>query len=151
MKKHLLIFIAILALMSCDTRDCDDMTCFTPPPVFLFKIVDKASGENLYTNGTLNSDDIKVTDENGKQLQYTFITENNVNLLQANEFGWDSNISTYHIYPDNDIKIDIALQSKMKNENCCSFYEISEFSVVNYNYSIENSTGIITVEIPAQT
>ena len=151
MKKHMLILIAILSLMSCDTRDCDDMSCFTPPPVFLFKVVNKASGENLYTNGTLNSDDIKITDENGKQLQYTFITENNVNLLQADEFGWDSNISTYYIDPGNGIKIDIALNSEMKNENCCSFYEISDFSVLNYNYSVENSTGIITVEIPTQT
>ena len=59
-------------LQSCN-NDCNKL-CFTPPNSFQFEIVDKTSGENLFTNGTYGAGDIKIIDklnnENISPLQY---------------------------------------------------------------------------------
>ena len=80
---NLLLFTLIIILQSCNNDDNCDQDCFTPPNTFLFEVVDKTSGENLFTNKTYNPEDIIITDSlnDNQSVAYTFISEDNLNLI----------------------------------------------------------------------
>ena len=60
--------------------DCEGLLCFTPPEPFSFELVDKLTGENLFTNGTFNSNDIKVINlDDQSNVSFTFIDEKDYN------------------------------------------------------------------------
>lgn len=61
MKKiGLLLVLFTLLFQNCNHDDCG--ACFTPAQSFSFEILDKLSGENLFTNGTYDAVNIKITD-----------------------------------------------------------------------------------------
>lgn len=58
-----------------------------------FEIVDKATGENLFNNGTYNSSDIKIVNlADDSIVEHNFIDENNFDLIQINKIGWQTEI-----------------------------------------------------------
>ena len=77
----ILTLIILIIIQSCKKKDdCEDLACFTPPSPFEFELVDKLTGENLFTNGTFNSNDIKVINFDDKSnVGFTFIDENDYN------------------------------------------------------------------------
>ena len=50
-KSFILLVIAAFALNSCNVDKCD-MLCFSGPLSLNFELLDEATGENLFTNGT---------------------------------------------------------------------------------------------------
>lgn len=106
MKKIKLTLILVLVIIqSCNNDDCGE--CFTPPQGFSFEIVDKTSGENLFTNGTFNSNEITITDNlnNNESVEFSLLIENDINLIQIGSIGWKTeivnlkiNISDNHIF-----------------------------------------------------
>lgn len=52
------IIVFLFSFIGC-INDCGE--CFSPPQDFLFDLVDQASGENLFANGTFDPEAIKVT------------------------------------------------------------------------------------------
>lgn len=141
MKKLFILFGAIwLGLISCNKLNpCDDIVCFTPPPDFIFKITDKATGENLYTNQVLDTLDLILLDENGTQLKTNFISENQLNLIQLDEIGWNTGLHQYQLILSNDLTIAIKLNMEEAHENCCTFFKTNDFQILNYEYSQESS------------
>lgn len=70
------------------TVDC----ALTPPQSFTFEIIDKTSGENLFTNGTYEPATISIIDvlDNNNPVEFTFISENDINLIEIGSIGWET-------------------------------------------------------------
>lgn len=148
MKKISLLLALIVCLVeSCKEDDCG--ACFTPPQRFEFIVVDKTSGENLFSNGTFNPEDIVITDvlDDNEPVQFTFVSENDINLIQIFDIGWETEIV--------DLKIDIADQhifnlkvdAERKTGDCCSYTEYNEVAVSGADFDLDNQTGLYTIKV----
>lgn len=148
MKKTLWFFLTFLTFVSCIKVDnCDGILCFTPPQNFAFEMVDKISGENLYANETLDTLDIVVLNEEGKNEKFYFISENGLNLINLQEIGWNTGLHQYNIILSESVTVQIQLNTEVVNEGCCTFYRTNSFQVLNYEYHQNDSLGFYVVKI----
>ncbi|MCF8714468.1 hypothetical protein JM658_06445 [Joostella atrarenae] len=142
---NLLLFTLIIILQSCNNDDNCDQDCFTPPNTFLFEVLDKTSGENLFTNETYNPEDIIITDSlnDNQSVAYTFISEDNLNLIQIGSIGWETEIVNLNINISEDHIFDLYVDVERKSENCCSFSQYNEIRVSNSE--LDTQTGIYKI------
>ncbi len=151
MKKiaKILVIITLLMNQSCEKKNpCKDVDCFTPPSPFNFELVDKSTGENLFTNGTYKPSEIKITNiSDNSIIPYFFIDENNYNVIQINSIGWETEIIECSL-KINDIEVlRLYVDAKRLNENCCSFTRYDEIRIENAEYEFDNQTGIYKILI----
>jgi len=56
-----------------------------------FEVIDKSTTENLFANGTFIQDQIEVINSiDGGAVEFDFISEYDLNLIQINSIGWQS-------------------------------------------------------------
>lgn len=147
MKKIITILTVVfaLSLQSCLEDKCNE-DCFTPPDTFVFELVDSETGENLFTNGTLNSEDIVVFDvATGNVEAHTFFTEDNLNLLVLNTIGWETEIVELRITVDELDVFTIYVDTERVDDNCCAFTDYKEIRISNANYDQDSSSGIYKI------
>jgi hypothetical protein len=150
MKKtlKLVALIALLFTQACDNNDCEDILCFTPPMGFAFDLVDKDSGENLFTNGSYDSDDIELLNvlDNSKK-EFSFISEDDINIIQIGSIGWDSEIEEVVLKVGDAIILNLYVDSERVSENCCNFSKYNEIRIDNAEYELDQQSGIYTIFI----
>lgn len=147
MIKYFTLF-TLLFILSCGNDDCEDYLCFTPPRGFVFEIVDKESGENLFTNGTYSPDQIQLlnTDDTSKK-QFTFLDENEINLISIGSIGWESEIEEVELIIAGESILILYVDSERVSENCCSFSRYNEIRIDNADYEQDTQSDIYTVYI----
>ena len=149
MKKttSILAIIILILTQSCKKKnECEDIACFTPPSPFRFELVDKLTGENLFTNGTFNSDDIKVIKLDDKSnVEFTFIDENDYNIIQINTIGWKTEIVNYSIQISTENIFNLYVSAERLNENCCSFTRYKEIKIENSEFELNQTNGIYKI------
>ena len=147
MKKILVFVVASLTLISCDldNNDCGD--CFTPPRQFNFDFADKDTDENLFTNGTFEEDDLKVYDENDEEVEFQLVPYNDRKILVLNTIGWELEPKTYTVELSDEVSVVFDLDMDKIQGECCTYFEVKEFSLPDYEYEESPSTGIIQVKI----
>lgn len=139
----LLFLITVLFFQSCQ-QECGD--CFTPPANFAFELIDKESGENLFTNGTYNSADLEIINlADSTAVEYSFIDENNVNIIFINNIGWKTeivnysfNVSTKHIF-------DFYVDAERLDGKCCSYTAYNAIEIKDAEYAFESGRGIYQI------
>ena len=150
MKKtlKLVALIALLFIQACDNNDCEDLLCFTPPVLFAFELVDKDSGENLFTNGTYNPDNIEVLNvlDNSKR-EFSFISENEVNIIRIGSIGWETEIADVVLKVGDASILNLYVDSERVSENCCNFSKYNEIRIDNAEYELDQQSGIYTIFI----
>jgi len=151
MKKLLFILSLILLVttQSCENKDdCEDMYCFTPPNSFRFELVDKITGENLFTNGTFDKSDIEIIDINNQtNIEFNFIDENDLNLIQTNPIGSKTEIINYSIKISDETIFDLYVDAERLNENCCSFTRYNEIKILNSEFEFNQSNEVYKILI----
>ena len=148
MKKISLILLVLMAILqSCNDDACKDVLCFTPPESFLFEIVDKTSGENLFTNGTYDPGDISITDalNNNNPVEFTFISENDRNLIHIGSIGWETEIVNLKIDISDDHIFDFYVDAERKMGDCCDYTEYKEITIGEAEFELDNQTGIYKI------
>ena len=145
MKKTIFIIITVFLLSCNKTEDCGD--CFTPPQPFLFEITDKVSGENLFTNGTYNYEEIEIINSlnDNSPIEFKFITEDNVNLIQINSIGWSTVIVNLKFYVSNQYIFDFYVDAERKSEDCCNFTQYNEIIITESEFELNSQSGIYTI------
>ena len=144
-KVNLILVLFTIVLQSCKDDECNQL-CFTPPQVFQFEIVDKESGENLFTNGTFDSNDIVITDilNNNEPVEFSFISENSVNLISIFSIGWKTEIVNLKIdIADNPI-FNFYVDAERIND-CCGNTDYNEITITDSEFEIDNQTGIYKI------
>jgi len=140
------IIILFLTLSCKKENECEDIACFTPPSPFAFELVDKLTGENLFTNGTFNSNDIKVINiDDQRNVQFTFIDENDYNIIQINTIGWKTEIVNYSIQISTENIFNLYVSAERLNENCCSFTRYKEIKIENSEFELNQTNGLYKI------
>lgn len=143
MKKiNLIIILFIIIFQSCNKED-DCGACFTPPQIFTFEIVDKTSRENLFTNGTYESGNIEITNNfnNNQPIGFTFISENNINLIQISSIGWKTEIVNLKIDISGNHIFNFHVDTERKTDECCSYNSYNEIRIEESDYELDTQSG----------
>jgi len=138
------IFIFLIIITQSCKKDCG--LCFSPPSAFEFELVDKLTGENLFTNGTFNSSDIKIINlDDQSNVEFTFIDENDYNVIKINTIGWKTEIVNYSIRISSDVIFDLYVNAERKKGECCSYTEFKEIRIENSDFELNQDTGIYKI------
>lgn len=150
MRKRL-ILIAVMILLSaqaCDDKDCEDLLCFTPPMPFAFELVDNDTGENLFTNGSYDSDDIEVLNvSDNSRREFVFISENELNIIQIGSIGWENEIAEVVLKVGDETILNLYVDSERVSEDCCNFTKYNEIRIDNADYELDPQSGVYTIRI----
>ena len=144
MKKLLVLSLIILAFSSCNK--CKEIDCFTPPQQFIFQFVDSL-GNDIYTQGKLDTNNIDARDEDHHKIDYQLHKNDNSYYFIFGGIGWNTGTHNYMIDLDSNISISLSLDMEEMNENCCTFYHRNSFSLEPYSWQESSTTGIFTVTI----
>lgn len=148
MKKiNLILILLTIIFQSCNKEDEDCRECFTPPRSFTFDIVDKTSGENLFTNGTYESGNIEITDmlNNNEPVEFTFISQNNINLIQIGSIGWETEIVNLKINISGNHIFNFYVDAERKMEDCCSYTEYHELTIGESEFELDTQSEIYKI------
>ena len=144
--KGILIFISMVLNQACVNKDCEDRLCFTPPSTFIFELVDKSTGENLFTNGTYHSNELEIVNStDNSNIDFLFIDENDINLIQIGTIGWESEIIECSLKINGSEIFGLYVDAKRVSENCCSFTLYDEFRIENTAYEYDDQLGIYRI------
>jgi hypothetical protein len=143
----LFLFFAICA--------CDDIfksvDCFSPPEGFTFEIVDKTTGENLFTNGTYKSDQIVVTDlATNSKVPFTFISENGINIFSIQNIGWKTEKVNYNITIQDKNIFGLYVDASRSNGDECSHTVYKQILIKNAEYKLNKEKGIYIIKVPIE-
>ena len=143
LKLFSLLLFTLAGFTSCGLDD-DQTDCITGPVGFNVEFVDAESGENLYRNDTFQSAQLKITDEDDKQVAYRFITELDKTFIQVN-LGFETGDKVVTMQLDDVTAVEFELTLSMLQESCKTYY-ISDLEVPEYGYT-SDATGIIRVSL----
>ncbi len=136
------LFLLVTLNQSC--KKCDE--CFTPPEPFLFEIVDKSTGENLFKNGTYKSSDIEVIDSlNHQNVKFAFLDENDLNLIQINTIGWKTEKIHFQFKISNQNIFNLLVDAERVSQDCCSFTRYNDVKITNAEFELDSMTEIYQI------
>ena len=144
----LLILLLLFNALACDKfSECEGIICFTPPPGFYIEIIDKESDTNLYSSNTLNANDITFEGADNEDVDAYFINENGINLIDVSGIGWIMGLHTYTLILSDNLTIRITIEMEERNSDCCTFYEVLQFDIEEYEFERSVYSEIIKVKI----
>jgi hypothetical protein len=143
----ILAIIILILTQSCkENNECEGILCFTPPEPFRFELVDKWTGENLFTNGTFNSNAIKVINlDDQRNVEFTFINENDYNLIQLNTIGWKTETVTYSVQISNENIFNLYVIAERLTSKCCDYTDFKEIQIENSEFEFNEVAGIYKI------
>lgn len=142
----LFLFLSLMIMvLSCDK--CRDIDCFTPPGTFRFKVVDKDSRENLFTNGTYDKNDIQITNlKNDSKVEFTFL-EGDLNVISIGGIGWEKEIVDAEIKVSDKVLFNFYVDAERAYGNCCSYTKYNEQRVYNCDFELDSNNGMYSILI----
>ncbi|CDF78025.1 conserved hypothetical protein [Formosa agariphila KMM 3901] len=145
MKTLFFFLICTLLCFSCSQDDTVD--CFTPPNPFYFEIVDATTEENLFTNGTFKAEDItliNILNEN-TPVEFTFITEDNYNIIDINSVGWQTEIVNFELKVEDETIFNLYVDATRKSEDGCNFTTFNKVEIQNAAYLLDNELDLYKI------
>lgn len=143
MIKSILVIILAVIFYSCD-KPCQDAS--TGPPNFRIEIIDAVTNENVFTNGTFTQNQLQVTPSNSTSFNYSFISENNLNILVISP-AWEEGTFTTTIKLGADITIPIITKVKKVSDDCNTNYVIETVTINNYENHFDQENYIYKIKI----
>lgn len=144
------MFITAFTFNSCNIDKCD-YDCSTGPLSLNFELLDKVTGENLFTNTTFNPADIKVfdLDNNNSLVQFTFYAENDRNTIGLGPFGWGTNIANYLLKVGETTIFALHVDAEKVDGECCSNVVLNELTLegADFSQNMENGVYEVLVEL----
>lgn len=133
-------------LIACSDEECG--ACFTPPNYFLFELIDATTGENLLSNGSINSSDIDVVNAADlSKIEFSILEQETINFIQIASIGWQTEKVTALIKDGDDNLFSLYVDAERKSENCCSFTEYHEIEIEPLEWIYNVSTGVYQILI----
>lgn len=150
--KNLIKFLfvsLIIIVFGCSSDQQPQISCFTPPGSFSFEIVDKNTGENLFTNRTYLPNQIEIIDlANNTQIPHTFISENGINLINIHTIGWKTEKVNYSITIQGK-KIFGFYVDASRISGKCSYTRYNEITIQNSEFEVNKNNGSYKILVPS--
>ena len=142
------MLILLILTQSCN-QECEDILCFTPPSPFLFELVDESSRENLFTNQTFDPKDILIINlDDQSHIDFSFIDEDEYNIVQINTIGWETETVNYAIQISSESIFELYVNAQRLSGTCCNYTEYKEIGIQNAAYELDKMTGVYKILIP---
>lgn len=142
----LFLFVLLFSQACKDDDNCSEVACFTPPEPFYFELVDKTSGENLFTNETYNANDISLVDlDDQSAVEFTFQDENNTNLIRINTIGWETETVAYSIQIATKSVFELYVTAERSTDGCCPNTDFTEIRIEKADFELNKESGIYTI------
>lgn len=149
MKKALFYFVCVLVISawSCNKTDkCDGVDCFTPPEPFTFELVNKSTGENLFTSGELSPEDINIVNlVDQSKVEFQFIDENGFNFIQINTIGWETQTVNFSIEVSNESLFTLLVDAERKSGDCCTFTRYNNIEINGSEFDLNEQSGLYKI------
>jgi hypothetical protein len=121
-------------LQAC-SENCEG-PCFSPPRSLHFEILDKSSGENVFTSGSLNRNEIEIVDLDKQEVvEFTFIDGNNYDMIRISSIGWESEVVNYAINVGSDRLFELYVDAERLQRDCCSYTIYNDLQITNAEYT----------------
>ncbi|MBU2995364.1 hypothetical protein KO500_02920 [Cellulophaga baltica] len=147
--KKLLLLPLFLLLTFCGSddgsEDCSAISCEGGPNL-LISVINKTSGENLFSNETYTAEDVTITDANGDTVT-SFEVSNGYIYIQV--LGVENDINTYILNIANDITMTTDVELIENNTTGCCSYPVKVGTidlVASHETEVSESSIIIYVE-----
>ncbi|WP_372648735.1 hypothetical protein [Draconibacterium sp.] len=142
-----LVFVFATTTWSCDTQDkCDGVDCFTPPTPFVLELVDKSTGENLFTSGVFSPEDINIVNiDDHSNVEFQFIDENDINIIAIHSIGWKTQTVTYSIEISSESLLTLFVDTERLSENCCAFTRYNEIEIDGSDFELNELDGVYKI------
>ncbi|NMM49249.1 hypothetical protein [Marinigracilibium pacificum] len=149
-RRFLLLLVSLVVIItfgtSCLSEECGE--CFTPPPEFVFEVVDSQTGENLFTSGVYDVEQLQVLDSaDGSSINYEFITRDNLNLIVLDDIGWSTEKIIYSFKISGENIFVLQVDAERVSEDCCNFTRFNEIIINPVESEYSQNTGIFKVKI----
>ncbi|MBK6263592.1 hypothetical protein JKA74_00990 [Marivirga sp. S37H4] len=141
---YLLALIMVVCLQSCNIfgDNCEDYACFTPPQSFHFELINSQE-ENALSDPAFDTNKLKVIRlEDEQSLNFDIETINEIEIIQVQQIGWEEGLKNYQfLYEDNALFV-IRVDAESVSEDCCSFTQYNEKSLLNAEHTIVTNQAI---------
>ena len=142
----ILIILTIILNQSCVNNDCENEPYFTPPSPLNFELVNKSTNENLFTNGTYESNKIEILNiADNSSIEYSFINEDDINIIQIGSIGWKSEIVEGSVKINGSEIFTFYVDAKRLSENCISYTKYDEIRIENKEYELDHQSGVYKI------
>ena len=146
MKSIFPLLLIFLMLTGCDTTD-EGILCATGPVGFTFKLVDEATGENLFVNGQYEENQIQIKNSDGQTVDSSFQTERNVVVVIL---GWETKSDIYTVIIGEEIEFDIVFTLKESSSGGCTSTRLTELEIVGATYETSETSDITTIFVNSE-
>jgi hypothetical protein len=153
--KHLfriLLLTLVFINQGCDIEqgkenDCGGAADSFPTP-FFFEIIDKVTGENLFTNGTYEPDQIEIKNiVNNRDIEFTFIDEDDFNLIMIHSIGLKTETVNAEVIIGNDTIFSLYVDAERVYEACFSYTKYNEIRIDNAEFELDGEAGLYTIKV----
>ena len=134
----------LLVLNSCSKKE-DETTCLPLPNNIDINIVDKISGENVFTLGMFTQNQLQIVTNPANQFPVNFYQEGQQNIFTIFPINTEG-IINFSIILNNEITI--PLKGKIIiNNGCGTNYYFESITSENANYLVEKSGTNVKIRI----
>ncbi|HAF78877.1 MAG TPA: hypothetical protein DCG42_16325 [Maribacter sp.] len=82
---------------------------------------------------------------NDEPIDFSFISENDINIIHISSIGWKTEIVNLEIHIANNHIFDFYVDAERKIEDCCSYTNYNEILVLNSEFELNNETGTYVI------
>ena len=145
MKKISILFFTVITLLSCSNTNCEG-DYNIPSQKFTFEIIDKTSGENLFSNGTFVPEEIQITNTfNNYPVEFSFIAENNIHHIQIKSASLETKIINLKFVISNNHLFDFYSKGELIMKECFSYTKYKEITIKESEFIIDAQTGVYNI------
>lgn len=142
-KTLFLVLLTALLSVSC-SESCSEKS--TPPQASIFiEIVDATTDENLFTNLTYTEGDIVVKDMEDEDVDFSFVTTDDLNLIQIFPSTTIATNNIFTIYLATTTTIEIQYNVETISTECYTQKKIIDLVTPDYTTTFTNQ--IYTIKI----
>jgi hypothetical protein len=83
-------------------------------------------------------------------VDFNFISENDYNVLNIGDIGWETESLEYLIEVNDAVSFSLLVDAERKNDECCSFTNINSTEIRGAEFERDENSGLfrILVELP---
>lgn len=124
----LAIFFLVLLQYSCDK--CKGYACSLTPPSLSIDLIDQTTGINVFASEKYNPAEIRLIDQNNKEVNYTYIADKHVIFinLSADDTKFQLKLRT-------EVSVPIHAIVVIEGSKCCKNRTLDQLSINTITYT----------------
>jgi len=144
MKKVFLVLFLALLCIGCNSDD-DNSLCVPPPNYKVVNIVDKTTGENVFSNETFTKNQLQIISNPSNLFPFTFNDDLGNDVFTIVPINTNTTVQ-FSIVLNNEINIPLTAEIIVDN-SCGTVYYFERIISDDPSFVIENGQDILVIKI----